>query len=291
LDVADGVLHAPFFVAPPDVTGHRFEAVVGRKIQVARVEAGRLPRRVLQHRRLEIVVHRAPGAGATVFERVAVSRQETFHALAQEKLDVEQPAVTEHGGEVMQLAQGLPDAQQAVGAPVNLEAIAGFKGQFEEGLLPYGPHGDDEVLQDGATPGVAVFGTQALKDLHAGERVFFQPADNQVLVGIELAGAPGPFAPRFIARLIQPFTHGFEVEAGLGGNLLGRQVQLPAQTAHLMVGIKVDHGEVFPVCWRSRSTAALSGRPRGLEVVGAGSSRGSRGAEDPAVGSSCRLKS
>ena len=67
LDVTDGVLHAPFFVAPPDITGHRLEAVVSGKIQVARIKSGSLAGDALQHSALQIVVHGAPSASAKVF--------------------------------------------------------------------------------------------------------------------------------------------------------------------------------------------------------------------------------
>ena len=38
LDVTDRVLDAPLFVSPPDITGHRLEAVVCGKIQITRIK-------------------------------------------------------------------------------------------------------------------------------------------------------------------------------------------------------------------------------------------------------------
>src|SRR6201993_3192336 len=159
LDVADGVLHAPFFVSPPDITGHRFEAVVCSKIQVTGIKDRSVAGDALQHSALKIIVHGAPSTCAEVFQGVAVGGQEAFHALAQEKLHKEQPAVTEQRSEVMELAQAVSDTHQTMSGPVNLHAIAGLEGQFEEGLVTDRAHRGDEVMKDGSATGVTVFGT------------------------------------------------------------------------------------------------------------------------------------
>ena len=86
-----------------------------------------------------------------------------------------------------------------------------------------------------------MFRAQALKDLHSGVGMFFQPGDDQIFIGIEFACAPGSLAARLVAGFIQPFTDGLDIEPGLFGNLSRSQVQLPAQTAHFVVGFKVDH--------------------------------------------------
>src|SRR6516164_11736930 len=172
LDVADCVLHAPFFISPPDVTGHRFKAVVCGKIQVTRIKDWSVAGETVKDRGLKIVVHGAPRTCTEVFQRVTVGGQEALHALTQEKLHKEQPAVTEQCGEVMQLAQAVSDAHQTMSSPVNLHAIARFEGQFEEGLVTHRAHRGYEVMKDGSAPGVTVFGTQALKDLHSSVGMF-----------------------------------------------------------------------------------------------------------------------
>src|ERR1700746_1338168 len=65
---------------------------------------------------------------------------------------------------------------------------------------------------------------------------------------------------RLVAGFVQPFTDGLDIEPCLGGNLTGNQIQFPAQTAHLMVGFKVDHF-ASPLFCRRLSTIALSDRP------------------------------
>src|ERR1700732_2836162 len=79
LDVSDRVLDAPFFVASPDITRHRLEAVVSGKIQITRIKDRSATRQPLQYSRLKIVVHGAPGTCTVVFQRVTVSGQEAFH--------------------------------------------------------------------------------------------------------------------------------------------------------------------------------------------------------------------
>src|SRR6266478_1268633 len=159
LNVADGVFHAPFLVSPPDITGHRFEAVVRSKIQVTGIEDRSVAGDAVQYRGLKIIVHGAPSTCAEVFQRVAVGGQEAFHTLAQVKLHKEQAAVTEQRSEVMELAQAVPDAHQTMGSPVNLHAIARFEGQFEERLVTHRTHRGNEVMKDGSAAGVTVFGT------------------------------------------------------------------------------------------------------------------------------------
>jgi hypothetical protein len=127
----------------------------------------------------------------------------------------------------MEFARTLTDAHQAVSSPVDLHTVASFEGQFEEGLVTHRTHRGDEVLEDGSAAAVTVFSAQALKDLHSAVGMFFQPTDNQILVGIELAGAPGSFAPRLVTGFVQPFTDGLDVEPCLGANLTGSQIQFP----------------------------------------------------------------
>src|SRR5271165_5972136 len=90
--------------------------------------------------------------------------------------------------------------------------------------------------------------------------MFFQPGDDQIFVGIQLAGALGSLAARLVARLVQPFTDGLDIEPGLGGDLSGSQIQLPAQTAHFVIGFKVNHAQAPLPFWSALSTIALSDR-------------------------------
>src|SRR5271166_2274464 len=222
---------AAFFVSPPDITGHRLEAVVCGKIQITRIKDRSVAGEALQNGRLKIVVHSAPGACTVVFQRVAVGGQEAFHTLAQEELHKEQPAITEHRSEVMEFAHTVVDAHQAVSCPVDLHTIARFKGQFEEGLVADWPHRGNEVVEDGSAASVTMFRAQTLKDLHSGVGMFFQPV-----------------------------TNGLDIEPGLCGDLSGSQLQLPTQTAYFVIGFKVDHSLAPPFC-RRLSTIALSDRP------------------------------
>src|SRR6516164_3408051 len=85
LDVADCVLHAPLFVSPPDITGHRFEAVVCSKIQITGIKDRSVAGDALKDRGLKIIVHGAPSTCAEVLQCMAVGGQEAFNSLAQEK--------------------------------------------------------------------------------------------------------------------------------------------------------------------------------------------------------------
>jgi hypothetical protein len=49
--------------------------------------------------------------------------------------------------------------------------------------------------------------------------MFFQSGDDQIFVGIQLAGAPGSLAARFVARLVQAFTDGLDIGSALGSDL------------------------------------------------------------------------
>src|ERR1700681_25215 len=104
-----------------------------------------------------------------------------------------------------------------------------------------------------------MFRAQALKDLHSGVRMFFQPGDDQIFIGIEFACALGALAARLVAGFIQPFADGLDIESGLFGNLSRSQLQLPVHTAHLVIGFKVDHF-LAPCFCRKSSTIALSDR-------------------------------
>jgi hypothetical protein len=119
-----------------------------------------------------------PQGRTVVLQGVAVGRQEAFHTLAQEKLHIEQAAITEHRGEVVEFAQTLADAHQAMSGPIDLHAIVRFKSQFEESLVADPAYRDNEVLQDGSAACVTMFRAQTLKDLHSGVGMFFQPGDD-----------------------------------------------------------------------------------------------------------------
>jgi len=73
----------------------------------------------------------------------------------------------------MEFARTLADAHQAVSSPVDLQAIASFEGQFEEGLVTHRTYRGNEVMEDGSAAAVTVFSAQALKDLHSGVGMFF----------------------------------------------------------------------------------------------------------------------
>src|ERR1700693_2973513 len=147
-----------------------------------------------------------PGTCTVVFQCAAIGSQKAFHTLAQEKLHIEQPAITEHRGEVVEFAQALADAHQAMSGPIDLHAIARFKSQFEESLVADRPYRDNEVLQDGPAACVTMFRAQTLKDLHSSVGMFFQPGDDQIFVGFQLAGALGSLAARLVARLVLALT-------------------------------------------------------------------------------------
>src|SRR4029077_4989572 len=119
---------------------------------------------------------------------------------------------------------------QAVSSPVDLQAIARFEGQFEECLVTRRAHRGNKVMENRSAAGVTVFRAQALKDLHSGVGMFFQPGDDQIFVGIELAGALDSLAPRLVAGFVQPFTDALDIEPGLVGNLSRSQVQFPEST-------------------------------------------------------------
>src|ERR1700732_5412866 len=87
--------------------------------------------------------------------------------------------------------------------------------------------------------------------------MFFQPGDYQIFIGIELACALGSLVARLVAGFIEPFADGLDIESGLFGDLSRSQLQLPAQTAHFVIGFKVDHFLTPCFCRRS-STIALS---------------------------------
>src|ERR1700726_1502136 len=259
LNVPDRVFNAPLFVSPPDITGHWLEAVVCGKIQITRIKNRSVTGEPLEDSRLKIIMHGAPRTCTVVFQRVAIGSQEAFHTLAQEELHVEQSAITEHRGEVVEFAPALAHGHQAMSGPIDLHAIARFKGQFEERLVADRPYCGYEVVKDRSAAGVTMFRAQALQNLHSGIGMFFEPGDDQIFVGIQLAGALGSLAARLVARLVQPFTDGLDIETGLGGDLSGSQIQLPAQTAYLVIGFKVNHCGAPPFCSRL-STIALSDR-------------------------------
>src|SRR6516225_2282570 len=109
-----------------------------------------------------------------------------------------------------------------------------------------------------------------MQDLHGAVGMFFQPADDQIFVGIKLAWALSCFTARFVPGLVQPFADRLDVESGLGRDLTGTQVQFPAQTAHFMIGFKIDHAPLGPLarcCSRSLSTIALSDSSLALGAV------------------------
>jgi hypothetical protein len=150
LNVTDRVLDAALFVSSPDITRHRLKAIVRGKIQITRIEDRSTTGEPLQDSGLKIVVHGALGTCPKIFQRVAVGCQEAFHTLAEQKLHIKQPAITAHRGKVMEFAHRLPDAQQSVSRPVDLHAIARFKGKFEIGLVADWSHRGNEVVQDAA---------------------------------------------------------------------------------------------------------------------------------------------
>ena len=82
MNVADGVFNPSFFIAARHIARHRFEAVMGGKVQVVRIKAWGFPGAPLEYGGFEIVVHDPTGRSAEELERVAVGSEEALHALA-----------------------------------------------------------------------------------------------------------------------------------------------------------------------------------------------------------------
>lgn len=87
-DVAHSVFNPPFFVCAPHVAGAGFEAVVGGKVQIARVEGGLLAHGVAQYTRLEVVDEHRARDTPKVIEGVALAGQEVLHGFPTGELDV-----------------------------------------------------------------------------------------------------------------------------------------------------------------------------------------------------------
>ena len=150
--------------------------------------------------------------------------------------------MAKHGAKIMKLAGGAADLKRAVRSPVDLHAVAGLEGEFEEGGMASGTHFGDERVEDAFAAGVTALGPQSPEDLHAGVGVLFEPGQNEVLVRVEFTSTLDfLFFTRLVALFFEPLSDGFDVESGARGDLLGQEVFLRVQAAQFMEGFKVDH--------------------------------------------------
>jgi hypothetical protein len=85
-DVTHAVLDAAFFVALPDLTGDRAKAVMGGKVQEARIKTRFHPRGMFQHAGLEVVDHYFGRRAAEELQGVPMTGEELLPALGEGKL-------------------------------------------------------------------------------------------------------------------------------------------------------------------------------------------------------------
>ena len=96
LYVPDTAFDSAFFVGFAHIAGPWFEAVVSSEVEISRMKERPFPDGMMQHSRLKVVDEHFGRNTAKELEGVLVSGQEVLRCFAQGKLDVAQPAVTEH---------------------------------------------------------------------------------------------------------------------------------------------------------------------------------------------------
>jgi hypothetical protein len=178
-------------------------------------------------------------AAAEKGEGVGVGGQEVLHGLRDGELQVHHAAVAQHHHKEAQAAGGITNMDRAELAPVDLGAIAGSEGQRQEGRRLGRADLVDVVLDDADAAAVAAF-TQTLEDLGGRIRMGFEPADNLLFIGIELAGTRRSLSR---AELVggQPPGDGLGMQMQLAGDLPGRQMAVVMVVADLAVQFVVNH--------------------------------------------------
>jgi hypothetical protein len=156
------------------------------------------------------------------------------------ELHVHHPAVAEHHDKEAQPAGGVAHGNRAELAPVDLGAFAGSEGQRQEGRRLRRADLVDKVLDDADAAAVAAF-AQTLEDLRGGVRMGFEPADDLLLEGIELAGPHGTFSRmEFVGG--QPPGDGVGMQVQLASDLRCRQMALLRVVVNLAIQFIVNHG-------------------------------------------------
>src|SRR5581483_4396519 len=126
-DIPHAVFHTPLFVAFFDLASHRGKAVVGGKIQVARIKARFHAGQVFQHAHLEIVDHNFLGHTTEELQRATVAGEELLHALGESELHIHEPAVAQDHNKEAQPAPDGADRDGAKATPVHLGALSSGK--------------------------------------------------------------------------------------------------------------------------------------------------------------------
>ena len=111
--------------------------------------------RSVDHRRLQIIDDHSTGAGAEELQGMHQAAVELGLALRQGELDVDQPAVAEHGHEDRNLAHGGTDSHTAALAPINLHRLSRFIVDLLVHTPPRGAHGPQVAADNNSAARIA----------------------------------------------------------------------------------------------------------------------------------------
>src|SRR5216684_3058582 len=163
-DIPHAVFYAPLFVAFFDLASHRGKAVVGGKVQVARIKARLHAGQVFQHAHLEVVDHNFLGHTTEELQRVSMAGEELLHALAESELHIHEPAVAQDHNKEAQPAPDRADRDRAKAAPVHLGALSSGKLQHQKGGFAHRAHQLNKLLKNAVAAHIAL-SLELLKDL------------------------------------------------------------------------------------------------------------------------------
>ena len=162
------------------------KAVVVGKIKVDGIENWLVPPQALEHGAFEIINHDLLGNRPEGMEGILMTGQEMLHGLGDGELEIHHATVAEDHDKEAEPAAGITDGNGAVRAPVDLGALAGSKGEFEEGRSSPGADFAHIVLEDGIAA-VKPFLPDALQDLDGGVRMGLEHLQDGAFEGVEFA--------------------------------------------------------------------------------------------------------
>src|SRR5271157_999199 len=112
--------------------------------------------RAIENGRLQIVEDNGTGTGAKKLEGMDDSAVELLLALRERELDIDQPAIAEHGHEHRSFARRVTDSHAAALAPIDLHRLGRFVVDFLVDTTARGTHFPQVTADEADAAGIAI---------------------------------------------------------------------------------------------------------------------------------------
>jgi hypothetical protein len=241
----------PFSQPLAGITGVRHEVVLTGETEEARMKADQTTV-MFGHGGGQVVISDLTRDAAQFGERMNVTANEGFEALAMSELDIQRAAVRIDEGEGIQLARIARVIERAEVAPVNLEAFPGNGFHADERPAGHDFRADvPHVLSEDAVTAVVSQGAEILLDDRGGDgRVLLDPFRDSSFERVEFAKAV-PMGG-VLRGCIKILPDSFPADAELPLDLADGPVLGPVQPVQVVDLFGAQHGAFSSVMRQDR---------------------------------------